>query len=434
MSVLFAILLFSMLIFVHELGHFLTAKLSGVQVNEFSMFMGPTLWSKKIGETQYSVRLIPVGGYCAMEGDDEDSDNPRSFGRAAWWKRILILAAGAAMNFLVGVLLMVIIYLPAKQAVVPVISGFESFSTVNGADGLQVGDKILELDGEKIYVQSDFSMLLRLNPGETHDLVVLRDGQKVALKDFRMETHTVTDDSGVTRQLYGMNFTVESLNLPGKLQYAWNQSLDTVRLVRLSLQMLLSGKAGIGDMTGPVGIVQQMAVVADESASRLDALMNMLYFGGFIAINLAVMNLLPIPALDGGRIVGVVITTAVEAATRKKINPKYEGYLHGAGMILLMALMAVIMFKDIFMLFRGYCYDKTDFSRRCAHRRRCPGGHPVHAQHQNHGCGGKPSADSRSGGGRLSGCPAGSAQSGGGQRLCGDLQGKPSASGCGYSL
>ena len=119
MSVLFAILLFSMLIFVHELGHFLTAKLSGVQVNEFSMFMGPTLWSKKIGETLYSVRLIPIGGYCAMEGDDEDSDNPRSFGRAAWWKRILILAAGAAMNFLVGVLLMVIIYLPAKQAVVP---------------------------------------------------------------------------------------------------------------------------------------------------------------------------------------------------------------------------------------------------------------------------------------------------------------------------
>ena len=176
MSVLFAILLFSMLIFVHELGHFLTAKLSGVQVNEFSMFMGPTLWSKKIGETLYSVRLIPIGGYCAMEGDDEDSDNPRSFGHAAWWKRILILAAGAAMNFLVGVLLMVIIYLPAKQAVVPVISGFESFSTVNGADGLQVGDKILELDGEKIYVQSDFSMLLRLNPGETHDLVVLRKG------------------------------------------------------------------------------------------------------------------------------------------------------------------------------------------------------------------------------------------------------------------
>ncbi|HBK03406.1 MAG TPA: hypothetical protein DDY87_03215 [Clostridiales bacterium] len=353
MSVLFAILLFSMLIFVHELGHFAAAKLSGVQVNEFSMFMGPALWSKKIGETLYSIRLIPIGGYCAMEGEDGDSDNPHSFGHAAWWKRLIILAAGAAMNFLVGVLIMVAIYLPAKQVVVPVISSFESFATINGADGLQVGDKILELDGEKIYVQSDFSMLLNLNPSQTHDLVVLRDGRKVTLKDLRMETHTVTDDSGVTRKLYGMNFTVEPLNFAGKIQYAWNQSLDTVRLVRLSLQMLVSGKAGLGDMTGPVGIVQQMTVVADESASRREALMNMLYFGGFIAINLAVMNLLPLPALDGGRIVCVVITTAVEAVTRKKINPKYEGYLHGAGMILLMALMAVIMFKDIFMLFRG---------------------------------------------------------------------------------
>ena len=353
MSVLFAILLFSMLIFVHELGHFAAAKLSGVQVNEFSMFMGPALWSKKIGETLYSIRLIPIGGYCAMEGEDGDSDNPHSFGHAAWWKRLIILAAGAAMNFLVGVLIMVAIYLPAKQVVVPVISSFESFATINGADGLQVGDKILELDGEKIYVQSDFSMLLNLNPSQTHDLVVLRDGRKVTLKDLRMETHTVTDDSGVTRKLYGMNFTVEPLDLAGKIQNAWNQSLDTMRLVRLSLQMLVSGKAGLGDMTGPVGIVQQMTVVADESASRREALMNMLYFGGFIAINLAVMNLLPLPALDGGRIVCVVITTAVEAVTRRKINPKYEGYLHGAGMILLMALMAVIMFKDIFMLFRG---------------------------------------------------------------------------------
>ena len=353
MSVLFAIFLFSMLIFVHELGHFAAAKLSGVQVNEFSMFMGPALWSKKIGETLYSIRLIPIGGYCAMEGEDGDSDNPHSFGHAAWWKRLIILAAGAAMNFLVGVLIMVAIYLPAKQVVVPVISSFESFATINGADGLQVGDKILELDGEKIYVQSDFSMLLNLNPSQTHDLVVLRDGRKVTLKDLRMETHTVTDDSGVTRKLYGMNFTVEHLNFAGKIRYAWNQSLDTVRLVRLSLQMLVSGKAGLGDMTGPVGIVQQMTVVADESASRREALMNMLYFGGFIAINLAVMNLLPLPALDGGRIVCVVITTAVEVVTRKKINPKYEGYLHGAGMILLMALMAVIMFKDIFMLFRG---------------------------------------------------------------------------------
>ena len=124
-------------------------------------------------------------------------------------------------------------------------------------------------------------------------------------------------------------------------------------MVRLSLQMLITGQAGLADMSGPVGIVQQMSDVAQSSPTALDALLNMLYFGAFIAINLAVMNLLPIPALDGGRIVGVLITTAVEAVTHRKINPKYEGYLHGAGMIFLLGLMAVIMFKDIFVLFRG---------------------------------------------------------------------------------
>ena len=123
-------------------------------------------------------------------------------------------------------------------------------------------------------------------------------------------------------------------------------------MVRLSLQMLLSGQAGLSDMSGPVGIVQQMSTVAEASPTLMDALLNMLYFGAFIAINLAVMNLLPIPALDGGRVVGLLITTAVEAVTRKKIDPKYEGYLHGAGMIFLLGLMAVVMFKDIFYLFR----------------------------------------------------------------------------------
>lgn len=353
MSVLFAILLFSILIFAHELGHFVAAKLSGVRVNEFALFMGPAIWKKQVGDTLYSIRTIPIGGYCAMEGEDADTDDPHSFQKARWWKRLIILVAGAAMNFLVGILLMIIVYLPAKQVVVPVISRFESYCTINGEDGLQLGDEILELDGEKIYLQSDFSLILSLNPGDTHDLVVLRDGEKVKLDHFRMEQHPVTADDGSTQWMYGMSFTIETLDLPGKLSLAWAQSLDTVRMVRLSLQMLLTGQAGIQDMSGPVGIVQQMSEVAEASSTTKDALRNMLYFGGFIAINLGVMNLLPIPALDGGRVVGVIITTAVEAITKRKINPKYEGYLHGAGMILLLALMAVIMFKDIFVLFRG---------------------------------------------------------------------------------
>ena len=353
MSVLFAILLFSILIFVHELGHFTAAKLSGVQVNEFSVFMGPALWQKQVGETLYSVRLVPIGGYCAMEGEDGGSDNPRSFDKAAWWKRLVILLAGAAMNFVIGVLLMVVVYLPTERVVMPVVSSLESYCTFSGEDGFQAGDRILEVDGEKIYVQSDFSLILNLNGGDIHDLVVERQGKKVTLRELTMEKHEVTTQDGAKKWMYGLNFTIQNLNLAGKLQYAWNQSLDCVRMVRLSLQMLLRGQVGLRDMSGPVGIVQQMSVVAEASPTWLDALRNMLYFGGFIAINLAVMNLLPIPALDGGRVVGVLVTTLVETVTRKKVDPKYEGYLHGAGMLLLLGLMALIMFKDIFVLIRG---------------------------------------------------------------------------------
>ena len=358
MSVIFAILLFSVLIFVHELGHFTAAKLSGVQVNEFSMFMGPAIWKKQVGETLYAIRCIPIGGYCAMEGEDGGSDNPRSFDKAAWWKRLIILAAGAAMNFLIGVVLMVIVVLmvsvclPGKQTAVPVIASFEDYATVNGENGLQAGDCIVEVDGEKLYSYSDFSMILSLNPGDVHDITVRRNGEKVVLKDFLLEKHEVTLENGSTGLRYGMNFTLSTPNFWEKLGMAWNQSLDTVRMVRLSLQMLLGGKVGIKDMSGPVGIVSEMSKVAAASDSKVTALLNMLYFGGFIAINLAVMNLLPIPALDGGRIVCLLITVVVEAITKKKINSKYEGYLHGAGMILLLALMAIIMFKDVIFLFK----------------------------------------------------------------------------------
>ena len=352
MIVLFAILLFSILIFVHELGHFVAAKLSGVQVNEFSIFMGPALWKKQIGQTLYSIRLIPIGGYCAMEGEDGDSDNPHAFSRAAWWKKLIILIAGAAMNFAIGVLLMLAFFLPEENMVEPVIVRLEDYCTFSGSQGIQVGDRILEVDGEKIYTYPDFSLLLNLNPSDIHDLVVERDGQEVVLDDLRMEKHPIPGPDGTTQMAYGMSFQVRQMSFGDKLHQAWMQSLDTIRMVRLSLQMLLRGQVGLKDMSGPVGIVQQMAVTAQAAPTWLDAMQNLLYFGGFIAVNLAVMNLLPIPALDGGRVVGVVITTAIEAVTRKKVNPKYEGYIHGAGMLLLLGLMAVVMFKDIFYLFR----------------------------------------------------------------------------------
>lgn len=353
MSILFAILLFSFLIFIHELGHFVAAKLSGVQVNEFSIFMGPVIFKKQVGETLYSLRCIPIGGFCAMEGEDGDSDNPRAFDKAVWWKRLIILVAGAAMNFISGVILMGIYYAPAQQFVMPVVADPQPGCSVVSQMGLHEGDQILELDGEKIYIAADFNLLLSLKPQQTHDITVMRNGEKIELDNFLMEKHEFPNPDGSTELRYGFRFGVVPATFGETIKYVWANTMDTVRLVRLSLQMLLTGRAGIKDVGGPVMIVQQMAEVANASSSFYYAMMNLVYFGAFIAINLAVMNLLPIPALDGGRVVCLLISTAIEAVTQKKINPKYEGYLHGAGMILLLALMGVIMFKDIIFLFKG---------------------------------------------------------------------------------
>lgn len=351
-SVIFAIFLFSLLIFVHELGHFLTAKAFNVRVNEFAMFMGPAIFKKQIGETLYAIRCIPIGGYCAMEGEDEDTDDPRSFQKAAWWKRLIILVAGAAMNFLAGLLLFCIVFLPMKELGIPVIESFTAESLVCSADGLHAGDEIMKIDGERIYVLSDFTTILSINGGEVHDIEVLRKGEIIILNDFSLTPYETTDEAGNQIWKYGINFTKITPKLGDKLRYVWDFSLDNVRNVRMSLQMLLNGKAGLKDMSGAVGIVAIMSDAATESATWKDAVITMVYFCGFLAVNLAVMNLLPIPALDGGRVVALLLTTAIETITKKKIDSKYEGYVHAAGMILLLAFMALITFKDIFTIFK----------------------------------------------------------------------------------
>lgn len=353
MSVIFAILVFSFLIFIHELGHFIAAKSFGVKVNEFSLFMGPALFQKEIGETVYSVRCIPLGGYCAMEGEETGSTNPRCFAAAAWWKRMIILLAGAAMNFIAGVGMLALFFAPDEAFVVPVISAIDPGCTLAGERGIQVGDKIISVDGERVYTYSDFSLILSLNPGDVHDLVLERGGHKVVLSDFKMEKHIFNSGDGDNTLRYGFYFSTVDATFAETMKQTWATALDTVRLVRLSLQMMLRGQVGMKEVSGPVGIVKTMSDVASQSGSTYYAFLNLLYMGGFIAINLAVMNLLPIPGLDGGRAAGVLILALIELILGRKIDPKYEAAVQNAGMTLLMVAIFLILFKDIFMIFRG---------------------------------------------------------------------------------
>ncbi len=353
--ILFAILVFALLILVHELGHFLTAKLFKIKVNEFSVFMGPAIWKKQKGETLYAVRSIPLGGYCAMEGEDGVSDDPRAFGNAKWWKKIIVLVAGAGMNFLIGFLFLVLMVGFAggfEYHTQPVLESVEPGSSLVGY--LEDGDRIYKIDGERVYTGNDVTMLMSLNLSGTanvHDVVVIRDGETVLLKNLNMEPRPLPAADGTTQMRYGMNLQVEERTLTNTFSYAWNAGINYARTVRLSLQMLFRGDVGVQEMTGPVGIVKTIADVGTASASISVGLWNVISIGAFIAINLGIMNLLPIPALDGGRVVGVLLTTCIEGVTKKKLNPKIEGYIHTGGMIVLMVLMALILFKDVWQIF-----------------------------------------------------------------------------------
>lgn len=351
--ILLAIILFGILILVHEFGHFITAKLFGVQVNEFSLFMGPAIWKKQVGETLYAIRCIPIGGYCAMEGEDGESENPRAFARAGVFKRLIILVAGSLMNLLIGFVIALIFttsfynqdYIPGTT-----LAALSEESPYLAGGELLAGDRIYSIDGERIYILNDFQMMMDRNETQCYDIVVLRDGEKVKLNDFELK---LVELDGQPH--YGLTFRAEKKNIGTVFSYAYHLSRDFARLVRLGLEDLLTGKTGISEMGGPVVIVEtvvESSLEADKNEAGL-GLLNTLYYFAFIAINLGIMNLLPIPALDGGRVVCLLVTAAAEKILRRKINPKYEGYLHGVFMILLLALMAVITFKDIFHLFGG---------------------------------------------------------------------------------
>jgi len=347
--IIIAILVFGILIAVHELGHFLAARACGVRVLEFAIGMGPAIAQKTTKRgTKVSWRCLPFGGYCAMEGEDADSGDPRAFTNAAAWKRLIILVAGAAMNFLLGFLLIVVFFSQLPSYTTPTITSFMDGCPYESASGLQQGDEFWKIDGHRIYTSSDVSMYLERNTSDYKDIIVIRDGQKVELCHFYLALRDYVDpDTSETVQKYGFYFGVKESGFGAQMKYSWYCSLDFVREVWMGLSDLFTGTVSIKQMTGPVGIVDIIAQVGNESPSIYDAFLNIAYLTAFIAINLAVVNLLPLPALDGGRVFFLLVTWVVEHVIRRKINPKYEGYINTAGLLLLMALMVYVMYNDI---------------------------------------------------------------------------------------
>ena len=350
--ILAAILIFGLLVAIHELGHFLAAKLCGVKVNEFSIGMGPLVWHKETEETQYSLRALPLGGFCAMEGETEESEDERGFLRQGFWKKLLILAAGSLMNFLAGVLILLVLYAGTNYVLSDVVVGLAPEFEQTGEYGLMEGDRIYKVNGYRTYLQGDASLFLSY-AGETADLEVVRDGRHIRLEDLPRRTYTSMD--GVTPYTgFGIYVGVqaEEATLLGKLQYTAYNALDFVQLVWFSLAQIIGGNAGMQDLSGPVGIVSTITEVGVQAETALDAWSQIFYFAAMLAVNLAVMNLLPLPALDGGQIFFLAVDSACLLLFKRKIPQKYQAWVNTFGFALLMGLMLMITFNDVFRLFQ----------------------------------------------------------------------------------
>lgn len=330
-----AIIIFLLLILVHEFGHFIVAKSVGIRVLEFAIGMGPALFKKQRGETLYSVRALPIGGFCKMEGEDEESDDERAFGNKKIWQRFLVLVAGALMNILTGFIIFLVIMAMRAQIQVPVVNEIVDGSPAQQA-GLLPGDRITQINGAKINIQEDFDFeMSRYSSGEVK-VGYLRDKQRYSTVLTPMQS-----DEG--RYIVGFTKSIKDLTLSSRIRSAYYSTLYFSKVVVVSLGDLITGRYSYKDMSGPVGIVQYIGAAAKTG------ILDLLYLTALITINLGVFNLLPIPALDGGRVLFLI----VEAVRRKKIPADKEGLVHFIGFALLILLMILATTNDIGRLIGG---------------------------------------------------------------------------------
>lgn len=341
--ILAAILFFGLLIATHEGGHFLTAKLFKVRVNEFSLGMGPVLWKKQKAETQYSVRAFPVGGYVAMEGEDGDSEVEGAFGSKPPWQRAIIILAGATVNLLTGLIIMAVMLGTSDLIGTPQVSEFRD-NAASRTQGLREGDRILSVNNHVIRTEYDLSFYMSKDKDGVMDFVVEREGKKIPLKHVAFETAEVEGT-----QVVKYDFAIVGVK-PGfqnVVKYSVLDSLSIVRIVWVSLWDLVTGNFSMSDMAGPVGTVQAVADTTSDAA-KSGNMSRLLLILALIAINVGAFNLIPFPALDGGRFVFIML----EGIFRRPISKEFQAAVNTVGMAMLFGLMIVVTFSDVFKLFQ----------------------------------------------------------------------------------
>lgn len=332
-----AIFVFGALILIHEFGHFIAAKKFGVKVNEFAIGMGPTVWSTQKGETTYALRALPVGGFVSMEGEEE-GENPdsRAFCNKKPWQRLIIMAAGPAMNLLLGYLIILGLTASGNAIATPVIHSFDEDAVT--AQYFEPGDRILSMDGHRIHTANDISFYLSREDDGVMDVVVQRGGEQVSIPDVHFKMTNIQGMDLVTIDFIVVGEEKTFFNVP---VYALDWTISLTKQAWFSLwDLAFSDRYSMEQMSGPVGVA---GAIGESAAMGLDQFAIMV---GVITINLGVFNLLPIPALDGGRIVFVLL----EMIRRKRLNPKIEGCINTACMLVLLALMVFVTFNDIIKL------------------------------------------------------------------------------------
>ena len=345
MNIIWTIIILGVMIFVHELGHFLSAKSFGVFVEEFALGMGPAILKKQGKETLYSLRLFPLGGYCAMRGENETVEGEGSFSALSPLKRFIVLASGAAMNILLALILFIVISF-SQEAVITNKVGLVAGDDVP-ASVFEVGDEIIKMDSDRVNIYSDIQLKMLFNEGEAVDITVLRNGEKLT---FNLTPYPTADG-----YKFGFSPMIEENTPLTALKNGFYETAFGVKSVFWSIKGLLTGTVGLGSVSGPVGIVtvvddvvESSNVIEDTGERYYALLMMILNLMALIGANLGVMNLLPLPALDGGRILFVLI----EMVTRKKVPEKFEAAVHGAGFVLLIILAVIVTGSDIMKLIK----------------------------------------------------------------------------------